>query len=138
MNTLCQLAKQYGPVTGRILLAFIFIMAGYSKIGGFAGTAGYIASKGLPLPDVLTALTILVELGGGIMLAIGWNARWAAAALAGFSVLAAILFHAPWEAAEAAVKMESIMFMKNFAIAGGLIMVVAYGSGPFSLKKESC
>lgn len=138
MNTLCQLAKQYGPVSGRFLLAFIFIMAGLNKIGGFAGTAGYIASKGLPMSEIIAALTILVEVGGGIMLVVGWNARWAAAALAGFSMLAAIIFHAPWAAAEAAKQTEMIMFMKNFAIAGGLLQVVAFGSGPFSLKKENC
>jgi len=138
MNTLCQLAKQYGPLAGRILLALIFIMAGFNKIGGFAGTAGYIASKGLPMSEVLAILTIIVELGGGIMLLVGWNARWAAAILAGFCVLAAIIFHAPWAAEAAAKQVQTIMFMKNLAIAGGMLQVVAFGSGPFSLKKENC
>jgi putative oxidoreductase len=138
MNALCHLAKQYGPLTGRILLAFIFIMAGFNKIPGFTGTAGYIASKGLPMSEVLAALTIAVEIGGGIMLVVGWNARWAAAALAGFCVLAALIFHPFWTVAAASQQTEMIMFMKNLAIAGGLLQVVAFGPGPFSLKKENC
>lgn len=138
MDTLCQLAKQYGPVTGRLLLAFIFIMAGLNKIGGFAGIAGYIASKGLPLSEVVAALTILVEVVGGFMLVLGWNARWAAAALAIFTVLAGIIFHNPWTAAAAQQQAEMIMFMKNLAITGGLLQIVAFGSGPFSLKRENC
>ena len=138
MNTLCQLAKQYGPFTGRILLALIFIMAGFNKIGGFAGTAGYIASKGLPMSEVVTVLTIIVEVGGGILLVVGWNARWAAAALAIFTLLAAFIFHAPWAATAAMAQAETINFMKNLAIAGGLLQVVAFGPGPFSMKKENC
>ena len=69
-------------LVGRILLAVIFIKAGWGKIAGFEGTAGYMASKGLPMVQVLLVLTILVELGGGILLAVGWKARWAALVIA--------------------------------------------------------
>src|ERR687891_387427 len=86
----------WAALAGRILLAAIFIISGFGKIGGFEGTAGYIASKGLPMPQVLAALTILIELGGGILLAVGFKARWAALAIAVFTLLAAVLFHNFW------------------------------------------
>ena len=79
MDTLCNLAKQFAPVTGRVLLALIFVLSGFNKIGGFAGTAGYMASKGLPMAEVLLVLTIIIELGGGLLIMLGWQARWAAA-----------------------------------------------------------
>ncbi len=75
-------------LVGRILLAILFIMSGFGKITGYDGTAAYMASKGLPMVGVLLPLTILTELGGGILLAIGYKARWAALALAGFTILA--------------------------------------------------
>ena len=118
---------------GRILLAVIFILSGFSKIGGFAGTAGYIASKGLPMASVLAALTIVVELGGGLALATGFLARWAALALAVFSVLAAIIFHNFWAVPPEQVMMQNINFMKNISIAGGMLMVFAFGPGSLSL-----
>src|ERR1700704_2913178 len=116
-------------LVGRILLAVIFIISGFGKIGGFEGTVGYIASKGLPMPQVVAALTIVVELGGGILLAIGYKARWAALALAVFTLLAAIIFHNFW-AVEAAQKMnQQINFLKNLAMTGGMLMVFAFGPG---------
>jgi len=118
---------------GRILLAVIFILSGFSKIGGFAGTAGYIASKGLPMASVLAALTIVVELGGGLALATGFLARWAALALAVFSVLAAVIFHNFWAVPPEQVMMQNINFMKNISIAGGMLMVFAFGPGSLSL-----
>ena len=120
----------------RILLAVMFIISGFGKITGFDGTAGYIASKGLPMPQVVAALTILVELGGGILLAIGYKARWAALALGVFTVLAAVIFHNFW-AVEAAQKMgQQINFMKNITIAGGMLMVFAFGPGRLSVDKS--
>ena len=122
-------------LVGRILLAVIFIMSGFGKITGYDGTAGYMASKGLPMVSVLLPLTILTELGGGILLAIGYKARWAALALAGFTILAALIFHDFW-AVEAAQKMgQQINFMKNIAITGGLLVVFAFGAGRYSLDK---
>ena len=78
---MCSLLKQYGPLLGRILLSVIFIIAGINKITGFEGTAGYMASKGLPMVEVLLVLTILIELGGGLMILLGWQARWGATAI---------------------------------------------------------
>ena len=80
-------------LVGRILLGLIFVLSGFAKISGFDGTAGYIASKGLPLPQLLAALTIVVELGGGLALMAGLYTRQAVIALAGFSLLTAVVFH---------------------------------------------
>ena len=122
-------------LVGRILLAVIFILSGFSKVTGYDGTAAYMATK-LPMVSILLPLTILVELGGGILLAIGYKARWAALALAGFTILAAFVFHNFW-AVEAAQKLgQQINFMKNIAITGGMLMVFAFGPGRYSLDKS--
>jgi putative oxidoreductase len=129
-------AQPAAALVGRILLAVIFIISGIGKITGFDGTVGYIASKGLPLPQLVAIGTIVVEVGGGIMLAIGYKARWAALALAIFTLLAAILFHNFW-AVEAAQKMnQQINFLKNLAITGGMLMVFAFGPGRISVDKS--
>jgi putative oxidoreductase len=127
--------KDWAALIGRALLAIVFIPAGYSKIGGFAATAGYMASQGLPFVDLLLALTIALELGGGILLLVGWKARWIALALAGFTLLAAAVFHNYWAMPEAEQTMQQIMFMKNVGIAGGLLMVFALGPGRLSIDK---
>lgn len=123
-------------LVGRILLAAIFITSGFGKITGFEGTVGYIASKGLPLPQVGAIVAILVELGGGLMLAIGFKARWAALAIAIFTLAAGILFHNYW-AVEAAQKMgQEINFWKNVAITGGALAFFAFGPGRYSVDKS--
>lgn len=138
ITTTTTITRQYdaAALVGRILLAAIFIIAGFGKIGGFEGTAGYIASKGLPMPQVLAALTILVELGGGLLLALGWKARWAALAIAVFSLLAGFLFHAYWAVPEAQRMNDFNSFWKNVAIAGGMLMVIAFGPGRFSIDRS--
>ena len=112
-------------------------MSAFGKIMGFEGTAGYIASKGLPLPAVLAALTIVVELGGGLMLVFGLLARWAGFALAGFSILAAFIFHNYWDADQASYMGQYLNFWKNIAIAGGMLMVAAFGPGSIALDDRS-
>ena len=121
---------------GRLLLALMFITSGFGKIGGFEGTAGYIASKGLPMASVVAALTILVELGGGLAVAVGFLTRWAALALAAFTVLAALIFHTYWAVPPEQVMMQQINFWKNIAIAGGFLMVAAYGPGAISVDAK--
>jgi putative oxidoreductase len=128
--------KRYGPLVGRILLAQIFIISGFGKIAGFQGAAAYIASHGLPAAQLLTILTIIVELGGGLALLAGWKARWAAAALFVFTLLAALIFHPFWSAPADQAMMQQINFMKNLAIMGGMLYVVVYGSGPVSVEKD--
>ena len=124
-------------VAGRFLLALMFVMAGFSKITGFAGTVGYMSSKGMPAAEVLAALTIVLEIGGGLALMFGWRARWAALALALFTLLASVIFHNFWAMPEAQKMVQQLMFMKNMAIVGGLFMVVALGAGPASLDARN-
>jgi putative oxidoreductase len=121
---------------GRILLALMFVLAGFDKIGGFAGTAAYIASKGLPVPQVLAAGTIAVEVIGGLMLVIGWKARWAALALAGFTLLASVIFHNYWAMPAEQQMVNQLMFMKNLAVAGGMLMIIAFGPGAWSVDRR--
>ena len=120
-------------LVGRILLGLIFVLSGFAKISGFDGTAGYIASKGLPLPQLLAALTIVVELGGGLALMAGLYTRQAVIALAGFSLLTAVVFHNFWAAPQADQMGQQINFMKNLAIAGGMLVVAAFGPGRLSV-----
>ena len=123
-------------LAGRILLAIIFIKAGWGKIGGFEGTAGYMASKGLPMVQVLLVLTILVELGGGILLAAGYKARWAALVIALFLVPVTWIFHQYWGIPADQVMNQSNHFFKNVAIIGGMLMVFAFGPGAWSVDKR--
>ena len=123
-------------LVGRVLLALIFITSGFGKITGFEGTVGYIASKGLPLPQIGAIIAIVVELGGGLLLAIGFKARWAALALAIFTLAAGILFHNYWDIADAAQKMgQQINFWKNISITGGMLLAFAFGPGRYSVDK---
>jgi putative oxidoreductase len=129
-------AQPIAALVGRILLAALFIISGIGKITGFDGTVGYIASKGLPMAQLVAIGTIVVEVGGAILLAVGYKARWAALALAVFTLLAAFIFHNFW-AVEAAQKMgQQVNFLKNLAIAGGMLMVFAFGPGRMSVDKS--
>lgn len=120
-------------LVGRVLLALLFVPAGWSKIAGFAGTAGYIASKGIPFPEVCAALAIVAELGLGLLLLVGWQARWAALGLAIFVAVITPIFHNYWAMPEAEVMMQQQAFFKNLAVVGGLLVVAAFGAGRFSL-----
>ncbi len=120
-------------LVGRILLAALFIVSGYDKIGAFAGTAGFIASKGLPVPALLAGATIALEVIGGLLLLIGFKARWMAAAFAVFTIVATVIFHNFWAAPEAQFVLQKLMFLKNLSITGGLLLVIAYGPGRWSV-----
>jgi len=124
------------PFAGRILIAAIFVWSGFGKLGAFSGTVAYIASKGLPLPSLAAAAAAAVELGGGLLLVVGWKTRWAAAAIAVFTAMAAVLFHNFWAVPPEMVQNQSIHFMKNIAMLGGLLYVVAHGAGPWSLDGD--
>lgn len=129
-------SKDVAALVGRVLLALIFVLSGFGKIGGFTGTAGYIASKGLPLPEAGVVLSILVELGGGLMLMLGWKARAAALALAVFTVFASIFFHNFWTMTGGDALTDQIMFLKNLAMIGGLLLVSAFGPGRYSVDRR--
>jgi putative oxidoreductase len=117
---------------GRLLIAYLFVPSGWGKLVDFAGTAGYIASKGLPLPELAAALSIGAELGLGLLVLVGWQTRWAALGLAIFVAVITPLFHAFWAAPEAQQMMQKISFDKNIAIVGGLLLLVGFGAGRWS------
>jgi putative oxidoreductase len=127
--------KDVAALVGRLLLAFMFVVAGFGKIKGYDGTAGYMASAGLPMVAILLPLTILVEFGGGIALAIGWKARWVALALAVFTLLASLTFHNFWAMKPEAVMTNTLFFYKNMAVIGGMLMVFAFGPGRYSVDR---
>jgi putative oxidoreductase len=125
--------NRYGPLTGRILIALIFLMAGLGKITGFEHTVGYIASKGLPLPQLAAIGAIIVELGGGILLVLGWQTRLVAAALFIFTAMTALFFHNFWAVPPDQAQNQMIHFMKNISMMGGQLFVVIHGAGALSL-----
>jgi putative oxidoreductase len=124
-----------GLLAGRILLALIFIIAGFGKVTSFSGTAAYMASHGIPAAEVILIPTILIELGGGILLAIGFKARWAAFAIFLFIIPTSLIFHAFWAVDPAQVQMQMIQFQKNLAIMGGMLYVMVNGAGPWSVDR---
>jgi putative oxidoreductase len=127
--------QHLAALVGRILLAAMFLWSGVEKIMGYAGTAGYMTKAGLPMVEVLLPLTILVEVGGAILLIVGWKARGAALALCLFTLLSAILIHKFWAVPADQAYMETIQFMKNITICGGMLMVLAAGPGRYSVDK---
>ena len=133
MNTKLQ---NSAALVGRILLALIFIISGFGKISGYAGTAGYMASKGLPMVAVLLPLTILVELGGGLLIALGWKTRWAAAIVFLFLIPVTLVFHNPTGLGAAEAQQQMINLLKNVSIMGGMLGLFAFGPGGFSLDAK--
>ncbi len=133
MMAACKLLEQFGPLAGRLLLAQIFILSGLSKLPGWDSTLGFMASKGLPMTEVLLALAILIEIGAGLLLVLGYKARWAAFAIFLFLITVTLIFHPFW-----ADPKELNSFMKNLAIMGGMLYIMTYGSGPYSLSREKC
>jgi putative oxidoreductase len=125
------------PLIGRILIAVFFIPSGVEKIVGFSGTAAYAASAGLPAPAFGVVIAIVVEVLVAGMLLVGWQARWAALVLAVFSLVTAFIFHKYWAAPPTEQMLHHVIFYKNCAIAGGLLMVYAFGPGRYSLDVRS-
>ncbi|WP_431130771.1 DoxX family protein [Variovorax paradoxus] len=123
-------------LVGRVLLALLFVPAGFSKLMGFAGTVGYISSVGAPLPQVAAVIAIIVELGLGLMLLVGFKTRFAAVVLAIFTVVASVLFHNYWSMPADKAFVNQLMFFKNIAVTGGLLAFVAFGAGRFSIDKR--
>jgi putative oxidoreductase len=117
-------------LVGRLLLGQLFLMGGLSKLGdGYAGTAGYMQSVGLP--EILLPAVIALEIVGGLMVIAGFKVKWAAYALAGFTLVAGVIFHSNF-----ADQMQMIMFMKNVTIAGGLLLLSVHGAGVWSVDNK--
>ncbi|HEY1077813.1 MAG TPA: DoxX family protein [Fontimonas sp.] len=128
MNNTLESLKPWTMLAGRVLIALIFVGAGWSKIGGYEGTQQYMQAMGVP--GALLPLVILLELGGGLAIVLGLLTRLAALGLAVFSIVSAVLFHG------GADQVQQIMFMKNLAMAGGLLFLVAHGAGAISLDAK--
>ncbi|ACM33243.1 DoxX family protein [[Acidovorax] ebreus] len=120
-------------LVGRILIALLFIPAGFGKISGFAGTVGYATSVGMPMPTVAVAVGLLIELLGGLALLFGFGTRIAALALAVFTLAASFFFHAYWALPAGQQMMQQLLFFKNVAVTGGLLAFAAFGAGAWSV-----
>jgi putative oxidoreductase len=120
-------------LVARILLAYLFVQAGIGKIGGIDHTAANIASHGLPLPNILAWCAVVLEIGGGLALAAGLLARWAALALAAYTLALALIFHLYWLAPAAEAGMQRAIFYNHLSIIGGMLAIVAFGAGCLSL-----
>ncbi len=122
--------EKLSDLTGRILISAIFLVSGFGKIAQYAGTQAYMAASGVP--GSLLPLVIALEIGGALAIVVGYKTRWAAVALAGFSIVSALIFHANF-----ADQIQSIMFLKNVAMAGGFLVIAARGAGELSLDARS-
>jgi len=129
--------KDWAALLGRILLALTFVTSGFGKLMAFAGTVGTIAGKGVPLPEVAAALTILIELGGGLAIIAGWKTRWWALLIALFIVVITPIFHNYWAMPDPQKMMTNqIMFWKNVSMIGGFLVLFAFGPGRYSVDKR--
>jgi len=128
--------KDWAALLGRVLLATIFVISGFGKLTGFDGTAGYIGAKGLPLPQVLAAIAVAIELGGGVAILLGWKTRWAALAFAVFLVVITPIFHGYWSSPPAEAMGQQLNFMKNLSILGGMLLLLAFGPGRYSIDRD--
>lgn len=129
-------AQQAAPLIGRILVAAIFLWSGIGKIGGFAGTAGYMASKGLPMAEVLLVITIIVEIGAALMIIVGYKARLGALALLLWMIPVTLIFHAFWAVPADQVQMQMINFFKNLGLMGAMLLIIGFGPGAYSVDRR--
>jgi putative oxidoreductase len=133
MNTPLQNAT---ALAGRTLLALLFVVSGFGKVTGFSGTAAYMASKGMPMTELLLVGAIAIELVGGLMLVAGFKARWAALAIFLFTIPTTIIFHNPSGLDAQAAQGQMIHLMKNLSIMGGMLLVAAFGPGAWSVDRR--
>ncbi len=111
------------------------MISGFGKLTGFEGTVDHIAEKGLPIPQVLALISILIELGGGVALLLGWKARWAALAFMVFLIVITPIFHGFWGISPEQAMSQQINFMKNVSILGGMMLLFAFGPGRYSVDR---
>lgn len=123
--------EKIGTLTGRILVSVIFLMAGINKIGNFGGTLDYMAAYGMPLTWLLAIGAIIIEIGGGLSLLLGYKSKIGAATLFIFMIPTTLIFHTSF-----GDQMQVVHFMKNLAIMGGLAYIAVYGSGELSLDSR--
>ena len=121
--------EKVSQFVARLFLGQIFLLSGLFKIRGYANTQGYMEAMGVP--DMLLPVVILLEAGGGLAIIAGWQTRWVAIALAAFTIAAGVIFHNNFSD-----QIQMIMFMKNIAIAGGLVLLAVHGAGSYSLDSR--
>ena len=121
--------EKISQLVARIFLGQIFLLSGFFKISGYEGTQGYMEAMGLP--GILLPLVILFEVGGGLAIVAGWQTKLVSMVLAAFTLVAAVIFHS-----NLSDQMQMIMFMKNIAITGGLILLAVHGAGGYSLDSR--
>ena len=123
-------------LAGRTLLGLIFVVSGFGKITGFAGTAAYMGSRGMPMPEVLLVGATIVELVGGLMIVLGWKARWAALAIFLFIIPTTYIFHNPAGLSGQEAQAQMINLMKNLSIMGGMLLLAAFGPGAWAVSRR--
>jgi putative oxidoreductase len=124
--------RNFTPLIARIFLSVIFLMAGFGKVMDPSGTQQYMAAYGMPFTGFFLAGAIAVEIAGGLSVLLGYKARWGSTALFLFLIPTTLIFHT-----EFSDRIQVIMFTKNMAIMGGLLLIAHFGPGPFSLKRGS-
>jgi putative oxidoreductase len=129
-------SQNLAALAGRILLALIFLWSGADKAVHFSGALGYVAGAGLPFPEALLALSIVVEIAGGLAIMLGWKARWAAALIFLYLIPVTVIFHNP-VGAGAHAQAQLIHMMKNLSIMGGMLVIAAFGPGAWSLERPA-
>jgi putative oxidoreductase len=120
----------YLAFVGRVLIGLPFAMSGFGKLAAFGPTTAMIGAVGLPFPPLAFVVAVVVELGGGLLLVLGYRARPVALGLAAFSLATAISFHGNF-----ADQNQMIHFLKNVMIAGGLLQIAAFGAGAISIEQ---
>jgi putative oxidoreductase len=134
----CGLATNYAPVIGRALLALIFLQSGWDKVFNFQKVAGMMAKNGIPFTEPLLVLSIVIVLAGGLMILLGWYARWAALVLCLWMIPVTLIFHAYWTYPPEQVFNQTNHFLKNLVVIGFLLNMIGMGSGPYSLRGDQC
>jgi putative oxidoreductase len=124
------------PLIARILIAPLFLVAGYNKLMAVAGTAGYFAKLGFPMPEIMVWVAIAIEIGGGLLLLIGWKTRWVSWLLIAFVAVATFMAHRFWAVDAAQYANQLNAFLKNIAVIGALLMFVTHGPGSASVDKR--
>lgn len=130
-------AQNFALLIGRVLFSLLFIIAGFGKIIHFQENVAYIASQHVPFPMVATVLAIIFELGGSLLILIGWQARLGGAMIAVFTIIATLLVHHFWTYPDPEARNQLLHFMKNITILGGAVYIMVVGAGSYQLHRHT-
>lgn len=129
--------EKYGPLVGRVLLSIIFILSGISKIGGWSKTEHMMSTHHIPAAPAFLAVAVAIEILCGLAILFGFKARWASLLLFFYLIPVSVIMHAFWHGPAVQAQMQQIMFLKNLAIMGGLLLLAAYGPGRYSADAKN-